>query len=185
MSAAVRDRVIARLSDAFAQDELPVEEFERRLTAAYHAESPDALQALVGDLTAREAVVQSTALVPANRTEARSRTLAVLGSTTRRGHWTVPRHMRVVATLGSVVLDFRDASFAPGVSEVDARAILGSVEIIVPPDLAVETSGTGVLGSFEALDRAPAQADPERPLLRVHGVAVAGSVEVMTRLRGR
>jgi hypothetical protein len=181
---AARERVVARLSDAFARDELQVEELERRLTAAYRAEEDAALQALVADLPAREtALVPAPATVPS--TDAQGRALAVLGTTTRSGRWRVPRAMRVTATLGNVTLDFRDAELAPGVSEVHVRAVLGSVEIVVPPDLAVETTGAGILGAFEHVARAPARAEPDRPLLRIHGAAVLGSVDVVTRLRGR
>ena len=60
----------------------------------------------------------------------------------------------------------------------------GGVEIIVPPDLAVETEGTGILGGFEAIDRSPPEPDPERPILRIRGTAVMGGVSVETRLLG-
>jgi len=39
--------------------------------------------------------------------------------------------------------------------EIDLRAVMSSVEIIVPPGLAVETEGAAIMGTFEHVDRAP------------------------------
>ena len=44
--------------------------------------------------------------------------------------------------------------------------------------------GGAILGSFESVDRSPASPDPERPLLRIKGIATLGSVEIETRLIG-
>ena len=55
-----RERVIAALSDAFANDALDVEEFERRVTRAHTSESVEEIAALVTDLPAA-----TTALAPA------------------------------------------------------------------------------------------------------------------------
>jgi hypothetical protein len=61
---------------------------------------------------------------------------------------------------------------------------MGGVQLIVPPSLSVEVSGTAVLGGFGHVERAPVQFDPDRPLLRVHGLAIMGGVAVETRLAG-
>ena len=47
-----RERVIARLSEHFANDTLEVEEFERRVTLAHTKDSPEAMDALLADLPA-------------------------------------------------------------------------------------------------------------------------------------
>jgi hypothetical protein len=107
-----------------------------------------------------------------------------MGATERRGPWTVPRHLVVRATMSSTVLDFRDARLPAGPVQLDLRAIMSSIEIIVPPGLAVETEGAAVMGSFEHVDRAPAQPDPDAPLLRVRGLAFMGSVEIRMQLPG-
>ena len=41
----------------------------------------------------------------------------------RRGSWRVPKNLRVVAVMGGVDLDFRDAVFGPGVSEVNVISL--------------------------------------------------------------
>ncbi|MFO0575383.1 MAG: LiaF-related protein [Polyangia bacterium] len=86
--------------------------------------------------------------------------------------------------LGGIELDFREASLGPGVTEVHITAVLGGVSLIVPPQLAVEMDGTAIMGGFEHSERAPVQLDPERPVLRVHGLALWGGVAIETRLPG-
>jgi hypothetical protein len=188
-----RERAIARLSDAFARDELEMDEFERRLTLAHRAESVAELDGLLTDLepaSASAPASDSVALVPApkpaspSRVQDRRRIVAVLAGTRRTGPWTPPRTLRVVAVLGGVELDFREASLASGVTELHVTACLGGVSIVVPPTLAVEMDGTAVLGGFEHSERAPAEPDPDRPLLRVYGLACLGGVNIETKLPG-
>lgn len=109
---------------------------------------------------------------------------AIIGGTSRKGHWTPPRRLRVIAVMGGAELDFREAAFAPGVTEVHITAVMGRVQIVVPPQLAVEMEGLAIMGGFEHSERAPVQPDPDRPVLRVSGVAVWGGVHIETRLPG-
>ncbi len=129
------------------------------------------------------AAAPESAVVPAGR-RAEQTLAAVLGGTMRHGRWTPPQKLRVVAVLGGVELDFREAVLAPGVTEVHATVFMGGVSIIVPPQLAVEMDGIAIMGGFAHTERAPAQADPDRPVLRVTGVAVMGGVEIRTCLVG-
>jgi hypothetical protein len=176
-----REQVIQLLSAAYAEDVIEMAAFEDRLSRAHAAADLVTLDALIADLgvpvaeTALVPVVRNDAMVPAGQ-----RVLAVFSSIERRGAWRVPRQMNVSAVLGSIELDFRDAQLEPGVTELHVRATFGSVEITVPPQLAVACEGTAIFGSFE--HRAGAAPDPDRPLLRIVGTAVFGSVEVRVRL---
>jgi len=183
-----REQAIAQLSDAFAHDLIEVEEFERRVTLAHRASSLSQVEQTVLDLTA---AAPSTALVPARmqlpeRANERERdnVLALFGGVERRGAWTLPRHLKASAVLGGIVLDFREALLSPGVTEVHVLALMGGVQIIVPPGLSVEVSGTAIMGGFGHVERIPGRLDPEVPVLRVHGVAIMGGVAVETRLPG-
>jgi cell wall-active antibiotic response 4TMS protein YvqF/uncharacterized protein DUF1707 len=182
-----REQVIGALQQHFAHDALDVDEFERRVTLAHTCESREAILALLDDLPPlpdARSLASKTALVPADEVRPSQTLRALMSSTERRGPWSVPRHVRVRATMSSTVLDFRDALLPAGAVELDLRAVMSSVEIIVPPGLAVETEGTAIMGTFEHVDRAPAHPDPEAPLLRVRGLAIMGSVEIKMRLRG-
>jgi hypothetical protein len=182
-----RAQTIERLTDAFARDELGLDEFEDRLNRAYAAEEVPALEALVRDLSlepvARQTGVATahTALAPVAPSAPRPRAVAILGSVERRGQWAISGSSGALAVLGSVVIDLRDVVLPPGITVIQVSAVLGSIELIVPPNLAVESDGTSILGSFEGIQRVPRDPDPEAPVLRVQGRAVLGSIEVHTR----
>jgi hypothetical protein len=197
---ALRDRreaVIQILSDSFARDALDVDAFEERVDLAHRASSMAELELLLKDLEppAAGSPAPSAATVPtatalttrdaaleARRPE-RKRFIGIFGGFERAGAWLVPRHMRAVTIFGGGQLDFREAQFGAGVTELRITAVMGGLEIIVPPTLAVECDGTGIFGGFEARGEG-ALPDPDRPLLRITGVAVMGGVELTTRLPG-
>jgi hypothetical protein len=184
-----RERAIAVLQEHFAQDDLDVEEFERRVTVAHTAQSLDELAALTRDLAPLEAEPAAppsgaTALVPAGDVHPSQTVRGLMSATTRSGPWSVPRRMDVKATMSAVVLDYRDARFPSGPVDVYIRALMSSVEILVPPGLAVETQGSAIMGTFEDVNRAPADPDPAAPLLRIHGRAFMSSVDIQMRLPG-
>jgi len=187
-----RDKIIARLTDHFAKDDLDMEEFERRLTAAHRAENVAELDTLVADLPAT-AAAPATALVPAPKPAQivpassvvdRRTMVAIMGGFQRNGAWTAPRHLRIVCFWGGAQLDFREARMPEGATEISVFAMMGGVQLIVPPGLAVEMDGTAIMGGFEHMERAPAEPDPDRPVLRIRGFVIMGGVSVQTRLPG-
>jgi len=185
---AVRDRreaIIQRLSDSFATDLLDVDEFEARLSRAHAAQTIAALDALLDGLPA---AATSTALVPlsvhAGLSVPRENIRATFGNIERHGAWAVPAVLSARATFGNVVLDFRDARFTAGVTELEAHAAFGNLEILVPPQLAVDCQGGSLFGNFESHGVNTSVPDPDRPLLRIRGRAVFGNIEVHARLPG-
>jgi hypothetical protein len=186
-----RERVIARLSEHFAHDALDVDEFERRVTVAQTADNPDDIQALLADLPETAgAVVPAPAVVPTVVPAAvpadrdRDKLYAIFGGIDRRGTWTLPRQMKIVAVFGGAHLDLREARFPPGVIDLEVTAVMGGIEIVVPPGLAVQMHGSAILGGFQDVNRAPANPDPDAPLLRVRGLTMMGGVHVSMRLPG-
>jgi hypothetical protein len=184
-----RERTIAILSDLFARDDLELDEFERRVSLVHRAANVAEVEKVIDDLKLPDGVAgvaprPSTALVPASQVRQSETLVAILGGATRRGTWTAPQHLRVFAFMGGSELDFREARLAPGVTDVTIFAMMGGVQITVPPDLAVEVHGGAILGGFEHIDRQPPEADPDRPILRVHGFAIMGGVGIETRLAG-
>ncbi|MBL0215089.1 MAG: DUF1707 and DUF2154 domain-containing protein [Myxococcales bacterium] len=160
-----RDHVIHQLSAGFAGDHFEVDELERRLALAHAAESPRELDALVADL-----VPTSTALVTARPLR------VVLGSIERRGPWAVPPHLETRVVCGNVVLDLREARLAPGVTTIDVRVTMGSVEIIVPPGMAVEIEASSTLGNIE--QRTEPSPFTTGSVLRITGRVKLGNLEV-------
>jgi len=179
-----RERTIAVLSDRFAQGELEVEEFEERVTLAHRAQSADELAALLADLTLAAEPAATQALAIASDARERDEAVAIFGGTRRDGVWNVPRHLQVTALFGGVALDLRKARLPAGPIDLAVTATFGGVQIIVPPNLAVEVRGTAIFGGFEHMDRASSSPDPSLPVLRIRGRAIFGGVSVETRLPG-
>ncbi len=182
-----RTQVIALLSQAFARDVFEVDELERRMEVAQRAITVAELDSLVAD------VDPSLRPLPAIRTldpsgaerPEQQHLLAAFGGVDRRGRWIVPRKLSVFCVMGGASLDFREADLAPGVSEVSVVCMAGGVEILVPPNVAVDLAANAILGGFDQSHRGldALGAEPVATL-RITGLAIAGGVSVETRRPG-
>lgn len=196
---AERDRTVNALCAHFARDDLELAEFERRLDIAHRATSLADLAGLTRDLpalagpapAARAAAARPSAPAPSTARrwldrlpEPRKLIASVMGGTKRGGSWEPAQQNTVVAVMGGVELDFREARLAQGATEVMVVAIMGGVEIVVPPDIHVESGGIPLMGGFSHVAEEELQAAPDAPTLRIHGLAFMGGVEVKVRYPG-
>jgi hypothetical protein len=177
VSPAAREKVIAVLTERYAQDHLTLDEFERRAAAAYAARTPGDLAALTADL--------GDAPIPVSRASLPAMNIGVLmGNVVREMH-AVPRRLDVRTVLGNIELDLTHASFAPGVTEISLRAFMGNIEIQLPPHVGVEDHVSAVLGSFEyrRQPRASSWAEASRVacVVRFTGRVTMSSAEVVIR----
>ncbi|MDQ1010551.1 hypothetical protein QFZ82_005036 [Streptomyces sp. V4I23] len=184
-----RERVAERLREAVAEGRLDMEEFGQRLEAAYSARTHGELVPLVRDLPAPGTVVPVGAAAPATASSggwaerigrpATSRgAFAFWGGFGRRGTWTVGRRFTAVTLMAGGELDLREARFEDRETVITCFAIMGGVQVVVPPDLHVEVKGIGLLGGFGehgSVDGAP---DPSAPRVIVKGLALMGGVGV-------
>lgn len=182
-----REKAVKRLSAHFAADHLEISELERRLDLVYGAATRAELTELVSDLPALSVDVDAdeapSVRVEPWRSVAKTQTMvAVMGGAERKGQWTPPRHMNVVAVMGGGSLDFREAIFGEPVTEVTIVVFMGGVEIIVPPGVRVESNGFALMGGFEQVGQETAA--PDAPLVKVNGFACMGAVEMKVRLPG-
>jgi hypothetical protein len=189
--AAERERVIEQLSMHFADDRIALPELESRLDRAYAAGSVAELRSLVGDLPvaagAPPAPLPASPLdlfAPADEVPARGVMFAVMGGQERGGSWIVPRHLKVFALMGGAVLDLRRARFAPGVTVIDAIALMGGIEVIVPPGVRVDCAGGAFMGGFDSRAGDASDRSAGGPVVRLDGLAIMGGVEARTRYPG-
>lgn len=186
-----REKTIQLLIDSFASDRLSVEDFESRLDGAHKASDLSELERLVSDLPAKAADNSRAPAVSRAPAPARSEDIpesqflvSILGGTERKGSWTPARKTRVLAVMGGTHLDFREAHLPPGVTEVQIFAMMGGAEIIVPPEVRVDSSGIAILGGFGHGPGANEAASPDAPVIRVGGFTLMGGVDIQVRHRG-
>jgi hypothetical protein len=183
-----REQVIASLTDHFTADVLDLDEFDARVEAAHRATTIVALDRLVEDLAPLPATAphaSTTALTihdNPSRAEKKAMT-AIFSGFDKGGAWIVPRVMKARCVMGGGRLDFRDADFAPGVTELHVTCIMGGLEIIVPPQLAVDCDVAAVMGGVDHRE-AGRNPDPGRAILRITGTVVMGGLDIQTRLSG-
>lgn len=186
---AERDRAAQSLSLHYAADHINLDELEDRLDRVYRAQSPAQLDSVLAGLpmlsTEEFDAGAAPVMAPPGMVPPRGVVFAVMGGASRKGSWLVPRELKVVAVMGGVEIDLREARFSPGVSEIDVTAFMGGVEIIVPRGVRVEVLGAAFMGGFEA-DAGDASAlDASQPVLRVTGLAIMAGVEVKVRRPGK
>ena len=182
-----RDRGGETLKLHFADDRIEAEEFERRLDGLYGARSLAEIEAVTSDLPALVKATESagsSVARPSIGVRARQVVIAMFGGTGRTGTWTPAKTIHALTIMGGMELDFRGARLAPGVTELNVLGVMGGVEIIVPPELRVECDGFGLFGGFDGISQEGATDDPERPTLRIRGLAIMAGVEVTQRLPG-
>ncbi len=196
-----RDAAIEALSKGFAEDHLELEEFEERVERAIRAKSEPELAALLSDLPAAPLPAprpQAMAPAPAPREVARPRVrppagelderrqyiVAVMSGAKRAGHWEPSRQLFAYAFWGGAELDFREAALSPGVTTLTAVAIMGGVDIIVPPGVAVDVEGFAFMGGVDQVHERALDDDPDAPRIRIQGFALMGGVAVTVRRPG-
>lgn len=185
----VRQKTIDVLCESFARDDMDVGELERRLELVDRADTMEELRAILADLPSANLPVLSVELAtrPTLHPESiREHSLigGIIGGGTRAGAWVPARDNWVVNVIAGSVLDLREAQLGPGATEIHVISIIGGVQILVPPDVRVECSGIGIIGSFEHKPTVPSTTDPEAPVIRVNGVAIIGGVKVSVRYPG-
>lgn len=160
---AARERVIQVLQHHFANDTLTAAELESRLQEAYAARSVSDLDNIVVDLP--------LGVTPRGDTIIR----ATLSGHERKLSGTMPPELQLVARMGYVELDLRDAVFAPGVTVIDVRSFIGYVEILLPEGIRVENHGHALFGYFAVKGT---DEDSDR-IVRITGRAMCGYAEVV------
>jgi hypothetical protein len=107
--------------------------------------------------------------------------VSILADRRHTGKWLKKPTVAAIAILGSQVFDFRGVDLPVGPTTLEALAILGSLEIIVPSHLAVRMEVLPVAGDA-TVDRGVETSErPDEPVLVVTGNAILGSVRVRAK----
>ena len=188
-----RETKITELSTHFANDDLTLDELERRIERVYKAASIAELEEITADLRKAmtppvdQSVVlgsSKSAAVSAGQTMA-GRVLAFMSSTRRVGRWLVPPKLDVVAIMSDTKLDFTHAAMPGAVIDVHIRAVMASCKLVVPPNVRVINETHAVMANVRsrASEVLPgdAPASTESPVIRLTGYALMSDVNVVVR----
>ncbi|PWI10353.1 hypothetical protein DIZ27_12105 [Streptomyces sp. NWU339] len=193
-SDADRERVAAVLRDALAEGRLDMDEFEERLDATYKARTYRELEPITRDLPAPGVTAPAVSLSKAPEqgdtwadrvvpgSEGTSTwAVAVMSGFQRKGRWTAPRRFNCFTFMGGGQIDLREANFADREVVINAVAIMGGVDVIVPPGVEVVVRGFGLMGGFDHSEEGE-PGDPGAPRVIVTGFAFWGGVGVQRKL---
>lgn len=174
-SDAERERVAELLGEALADGRINADEHRERLDRLYTTRTHGELAPLTADLGAAGSVADRGAAaeaVPAERVGAQ---ISILSSSMARPTGRVEGKVVGVGFLGDAHIDLSYATIEGAGVKINAQAILGSVDIVVPADARVRMRGFPFLGSLSPT-REPGPADG--PLVEVKALAVLGSVTI-------
>ncbi|NUT90638.1 MAG: DUF1707 domain-containing protein, partial [Saccharothrix sp.] len=150
---------------------ITLDEFTERADTALAAKTREQLNTVLMDLSGvvhNDQVLAATAIEPL---ELKS----TMSTVSRKGQWTVPRTVVVRNRMGSTELDFREATIAHPVVDVQLDVLAGSVKLVVPEGATVNTDGID-LAAGSVKDKVGGAGG--RPHFVLRGSVTAGSVEI-------
>lgn len=166
------------LGDAAAHGQLPMSEYEDRLTKAYAAQTYEELDQLRADLPGSSVSPHRGGdCTPAPSTVL----LAIMSAFERRGRWNVPKRLTTFSLWGGGVIDLRYADFTSPDVEIYAYSIMGGQTILLPPEVNVDIHGHGVMGGFD--HSVEGSGTPGAPTVKVRGFSLWGGVGVKRKKR--
>ena len=149
---------------------LTLSEYEERAGQLWSARTRREVAALLADLPGLQPVVVDAP--PARTTGRTRRAVAVMSETEVTGPLAPGQVAEGWAVMGKAVVDLRRADLADG-TRVRAGALMGEVEVQVPPGTVVHLSGLTLMG-----ERKVRVAPGDGPVVHVDAYALMGSVNV-------
>ena len=194
--ARARELKIDELSTHFANDDLTLEELERRIELVYKAATAAELETITADLKkaamvppefVQAKVVKGKGNAPATFELPHGRILSFMSSTRKVGRWALPRELQLKAIMSDTHIDLTNAVLTDPSVVVEVRAIMASLKIVVPPGMRVVVDTNSIMSNVEsrADDFAPADmpAATNAPVVRLTGYAFMSDVKVVVRHR--
>lgn len=195
--ARAREQKITELSTHFANDDLSLDDLERRIERVYKAVSIADLDLITADLRSAAPLVDPRASARGDMTPlresgnavgiptTRARLVAFMSSTRRVGRWAVPRDLRFVAVMSDSRIDLTNASLpVGGVVNIEVTAVMASVRIIVPPGMRVINEIHSFMADVGSnADELESGGGNSSPVIRLTGTAIMAEMKVKVRRR--
>ena len=198
-SSAARQATANLLTEALADGQIDISEFDERTAQVWQATYADELERLTADVAVPDSKKPDSQVTATPRTQPTMEivphqggsafSLAVMGGSTSNGSWHIARHHTSLAMMGGNYLDLREATLSSHETVITAVALMGGIEIVVPEDVRVINEGFGIMGGFGVtdhpsctlrIDDIPASA----PIVRVRGLGLMGGVGITRAARG-
>ncbi len=183
ISDADRHRVAEVLRQAAGEGRLELDELDERLEMAFGARTYADLVPITADLHVVHPAPPIAPPVPIAGglpIAGHASSTAILGDCKRRGIWQVPAQHTAFTLMGSVTLDLREAVLVAHETSINANAIMGEIKIIIPAHMHAVVDGTAIMGDYGlGKDKVPADLGPGSPTIRVTGLSLMGSVQVV------
>lgn len=204
-SDSARKRAADTLAAAFSDGQITMAEFDQRTAQAWAAVYADELERLTADLSPAASVARRDAPLASPDALARrshsdalayltdqpggsSFSVAVMGGTEKAGDWHIAPTHSSLAVMGGNSLDLRHAQLSARETVINAFAVMGGVEIIVPEDVRVVDDGFALMGGFgisnhRSCTMSQRDLPDEAPVFRIRGFALMGGVGIVRASR--
>lgn len=198
-SSAARQATANLLTEALADGQIDITEFDERTAQVWQATYADELEHLTADVEVSDSKKPDSQVTATPRTQPTMEivphqggsafSFAVMGGSTSKGSWHIARHHTSLAMMGGNYLDLREATLSSHETVITAVALMGGIDIVVPEDVRVISEGFGIMGGFGVtdhpsctlrIDDIPASA----PIVRVRGLGLMGGVGITRAARG-
>ncbi|MDR0910459.1 MAG: cell wall-active antibiotics response protein [Spirochaetaceae bacterium] len=186
---------ITKLSDLYAKNALPIEEYERLVEYINKIESPRELslvEKMLGEIEA-DAFTRPYENTGLRQPASADTDSVIAGKSFKPTAWTILSSRRFkaaslmqktathVTILGDMRLDIGEGELPPGRYVYDTITILGDTQISVPPDVAVIIQATPILGDISIGKGVRTEHSPGCPEIVITGATLLGSINVRLR----
>lgn len=180
VSDAEREQVVSLLQTAASEGRLTLGEFSERSEAVYVARTRGELVRITDDLPVPAKLDEHSGVGRRSGVEETSqgrRFTSIMGDTDERLVGEISENQRVLAVMGDVTLDLRDAVLPAGRVTVTGTVVMGTVRIVVPDGIEVRTEGPNIMGDVKT--RLERNNTGRGPVVRVKVTNVMGEVRIV------
>jgi hypothetical protein len=186
-----REQKITELSSHFANDDLTLEDLERRIERVYKALSVAELETITADLPNPAAAQANAPLLRPVGNASRmpsaipnsGRILSIMGESRRLGRWQVPQRLEVVSIMSDTKIDLTQAVMPAGIVEIDMRVVWAACKVVVPPGMRVINEMHAIMASVHSKPDDRPTSNSFAPTIRLTGMALMAEVKVVVRRR--
>ena len=178
ISDADRNQMVEVLRSYCGEGLLTLDEFSDRVGLVFEATTRSDLDAVVADLPAQQS--GRAPVAEGERRKVAHNVVGIMSGARRTGRWRPSQELNAFALMGGCEIDLRQAEIDSAVVTINATALMGGIDIIVPDGIEVELDEFHFMGAVETrLSGVPTI--PGTPLIRVKAFALMGSVVVRTK----